>query len=416
MMLYLLKSELKKVFAYRFLAILLFLLLLFNVVMVWRTEYPEDKYGPYVGAMLDAYAADPEGFLQEVKAQEEYLNTIDILQSEHYAAEKKWKKEHPGEEYPIKEPWAIPRFVPVELNEEVAIAEFYDILGRAAYVGAVKDSAIERAKSFYALCVGRGEADTFAARYQVALANNYISEDRSAVNYPNEYGYGWDHYLTWGGDSVFLLLAAVLLGASVLLPERSGGFGAILRVTRRGRSHTMLAKGAMCLLLSMVLALLFSLVTIFAFEGRYGLSGASLPLQSFFPYAILHLTVWQAVLLRILFRALATFCVMMLCVLLSVFFRSTVAVYLCGGGMVMMFYALSQLQLFHEHSPLHLFNLFTMLSGSAYFEHWNAVSIFGLCADYGVALPVVLLATGALLLLANTVVFSKLGIRGRRNG
>ena len=60
MMLYLLKSELKKVLAYRFIAILLFLLLLFNVVMVWRTEYPEDKYGPYVSAMLDAYAADPE--------------------------------------------------------------------------------------------------------------------------------------------------------------------------------------------------------------------------------------------------------------------------------------------------------------------------------------------------------------------
>ena len=166
----------------------------------------------------------------------------------------------------------------------------------------------------------------------------------------------------------------------------------------------------------MALALLFSLVTIFAFERKYGLSGANLPLQSFFPYAILHLTVWQAVLLRILFRALATFCVMMLCVLLSVFFRSTGAVYLCGGGVVLLFYALSQLQLFHEHSPLHLFNLFTMLSGSAYFEHWNAVSIFGFCADYGVALPLVLIVMGGLLLLTSTLAFSKFGIRGRRNG
>ena len=414
-MICLLKSELKKVFAHRFLAVLLFLLLLFNVVTVWRTEYPENKYGPYVSAMLDAYLADSDSFLAEVKAQEEYLDTIDILQQEYVRAEREWKKEHPGEDYPVSEPWAIPRFVPGELNERTAIAQFYAVLSRAEDVAATKDAAIERAKSFWALCVARGETDSFAARYQVALANNFISEDRDAVTYPTAYAYGWDCYLTYGGDSVFLLLAAVLLGATLLLPEQSGGFAEILRVTKRGRAHTALAKGAVCLLLCLGLSLLFSLVTLAAFAGRYGLSGWNFPLQSFFPYAILHLRVWQAVLLRTLLRALATFSTAMLCVLLSVFFRSTVTVCALGGGIVAVFYVLSQLELFYEHSPLHLFNLFTMLSGSAYFESWNAVSLFGLCADYGIALPVLLIATGALLTTASTLAFSRLGIRSRRH-
>ena len=415
-MIYLFKSELQKVFAHRFLAVLLFLLLLFNVVMVWRTDYVENEYGPYVGAMLDAYAADPDGFLAEVKAQEAYLETIDILQDEHYAAEREWKKEHPGEEYPIKEPWAIPRFVPGELNEKKAIAEFYAILNRAEFVAASKDSVIERAKAFYSFYQSTAGTNTFAVRYQVGVANSYISEDRNAVTYPNEYGYGWDNYLTYGGDSVFLFLAAVLLGAVILLPERNGGFASILRVSKRGRSHTMLAKGAVCLLLSFGLSLLFSGVAIAAFEARYGLEGANLPLQSFFPYAILHLQIWQAVLVRILFRALATFCIMMLCVLLSVFFKNTLTVYFCGGGVVMLFYVFSQVEVFHEHSPLHLFNIFTMLSGGAYLESWNAVSIFGLCVDYSIALPLLLLGAGALLLLASMVAFSRFGIRGRRNG
>ncbi len=415
-MICLIKSELKKLLAHRFLAVLLLFLLLFNVVMVWRTEYPENEYGPYVDAMLDSYLADPEGFLAEVKAQEEYLNTIDVLQSEHIRAEREWKKQHPGEEYPVKYPGAIPRFVDKEnLSDEEAIAQFYAVLSRAEDVSAAKDAAIERAKSFYALCASRGETDTFAARYQVALANRFLLEDRGAVTYPIKYGYGWDSYLTYGGDSVFLLLAAVLLGAAMLLPERSGGVAAMLRVTRRGRAHTMLAKGMACALFSLLLSLLFSLVTLAAFFGRYGLAGAGLPLQSFFPYAVLHLTVWQAVLVRILFRALATFCVMMLCVLLSVFFRSTLAVCLCGGGIVLLFYALSQLQLFHEHSPLHLFNLFTMLSGSAYLESWNAVSMFGLCADYSIALPVVLVSAGACLLLTSVIAFARFRIGGHHH-
>ena len=105
----------------------------------------------------------------------------------------------------------------------------------------------------------------------------------------------------------------------------------------------------------------------------------------------------------------------MLCVLLSVFFSSTLAVCLCGGDIVLLFYALSQLQLFHEHSPLHLFNLFTMLSGSAYLESWNAVSMFGLCADYSIALPVVLVSAGACLLLASVVAFARFRIGGHHH-
>lgn len=417
MMIYLLKSELKKVFAHRFLVLLLFLLLLCNVVMVWRTSYPENKYGPYVDAMLDSYLADPEGFLAEVKAQEEYLATIDVLQNEHIRAETAWEREHPGEKYPIEYPAAIPLFVDEEwLSDEDAIAEFYGILNRAEVVATSKDNVIERAKAFYSFYQSMEGARSFAARYQVKLANSYIAEDREAVTYPIAYAYGWDNYLTWGGDSVFLLLAAILVGTLMLMPERNSGFVAILRVPKRGRSHTMLMKGAVCLLFSFGLSLLFSGVTIAAFEGRYGLEGAGLPLQSFFPYAILHLTVWQAVLVRILFRALAAFCVMMLCVLLSVFFKRTITVYLCGGGVVLLFYAFSRIEVFHEHSPLHLFNIFTMLSGGAYLESWNAVSIFGLCADYSIALPLVLIGTGVLLLLASTVAFSRVRVRGQRHG
>lgn len=408
--------EWKKTIAQRHLAVLLLLLLLLNTVMVYRTDYPENEYGPYVSVMLESYVADPDGFLREVREHEAYLAAVEKQQDAYDDAAREWEREHGGEPYPLAYPVPTPRFVDKEwLFDEDAIALFYSVIDCADTVAQKKEAAIERAKAFYALYAARGEADTFAARYQVALANRFIAEDRAAVTYPPIYGYGWDHYLTYGGDGVCLLLAAALLGATALLPERDGGVIAILRTSKRGRGHMMLAKGGVCLLLSVGLSLLFSGATLATFGVKYGFSGVALPLQSFFSYAVLHLRVWQAVLVRILIRALAAFSLTMLCVLLSVFLVRTPAVALCGGGVVVLSYVLSHLQLFHEHSPWHLFNLFTMLSGSAYLESWNAVSVFGLCVDYGIALPILLLFTGALLLAASVAAFSHARTRGYRH-
>lgn len=409
-------SELRKVCANRFLVILLFLLLLVNVLMVWRTQYEENNYGPCVSAMLDAYAEDPEGFMAECRAQEKYLDEIEALQKEYARAQVMWMIRHPGEEFTLEYPWEINRFAPPELSDWEAIDRFYAVLKRAETVERVKTSLIDRAKIFYSLYRATGETDSFAACYQVRLANRYITEDRDAVTYPLVYGYGWDNYLTYGGDSVFLLIAAVLIGAVIVLPERTGGFAAILRVSKCGRSHTMLAKGAVAALLSVALSLLFSGVTLLAFWGRYGFSGLNLPLQSFFPYAIWHVRVWQAVLIRMGIRCFGVFCVMMFCVLLSVFFKRAVTVYFCGGAVVGMFYVFSQLQLFNEHSPLYLFNIFTILEGRDYIEHWNGVSLFGLCFDYGVMLPLLLVAVGLLLLAATVIAFSAFRGGARRNG
>lgn len=404
------KGELRKVGAHRFLGILLLLLLLLNVFMVMRTGYEKDTYGPYVKEMLVQYRADPEGMLALCAEREAYIAEYERLMDEYMHASVVWKITHPGEEFLQEMPLCINHFVPNDLTEKKALQQFYAVLERGKQVALVKDELIERAKYFYNTyrTLGGG-TEGFAAQYQVALANRYIAEQRDAVEYPLIYGYGWDNYLTYGGDGIFLLLGAVLLGAVLILPERTGGFAAILRTTKRGRVETALAKTGAAALLSLSLALVFSLVTWLAFAVKYGFSGWQLPLQSVFPYAILHIKVWQAAVLRLLLRALCVFCVVMLCAATSVFFRHMATVCLLGSGTVALFYVFSRLEFFHEHSPLHLFNLFTVISGSMYLESWNAVSVFGHCVDYTVGLPVLLLLVAVSLSAATVVLFARFG-------
>ncbi len=344
--------------------------------------------------------------MAECNAQKEYLENIEALQNEYDTAAVRWEIFHPGEPYTGERPEAVNRYVPAEMDDLAAINRFYSILNRGENINAEKDVMIERAKAFYGYYAGAGQTGTFAAQYQVRLANRYLREDRSAVTYPPEYGQGWDLYLTFGGDSILLLAAALLVGTMLLLPDRTGGFALILRTTKRGRAQTLLAKGAVGAVAALVLSAAFSLLTLGVFFVKYRMWGAGLPLQCYFSYAILHISAWQAALLRIGVRALGVYCVMLFALLLSVFCRHAGTVYGCGGAVLALFYALYHFQPFYEHSPFYLFNIFTVFQGGAYLKYWNAVSLFGRCVDYGVALPLLLAGTAAVLLGAGTLCFA----------
>lgn len=409
-------GEWRKLGANRFLFLLLLFLLLADLAVVARAPYEKDPYGAYVSAMLEEYRAAPEAFLAECTEQQEYLKKITELQNEYDSAEQLWEIFHPGEPFEGERPVAVNRYVPEELEDAVALERFFAVLNREETANAAKDAMIERAKNFYEYYKSTGKQATFAAQYQVRLVNRYLKEDRRALTYPATYAHGWDVALEFGGDGILLLAAAILLGSMLVLPDRTGGFALILRTAKRGRAATMLAKGAVGAVLSLLVTVLFSGVTLLALHVKIGLAGAGLPLQCFFPYALTHLKVWQAMLIRTGIRALGVYCAVLFTALLSVLFRHGAAVYGCAGAIGALFYVLAGLNPFHEHSPFQLFNIFTVFAGDAYFAHWNAVSLFGQCYDYALTLPLLLFGTAAVLLWAGVLCFSHRAMGAARTG
>lgn len=112
----------------------------------------------------------------------------------------------------------------------------------------------------------RGESDGYVARY--ALLTAQIYENLADKTYlPLIYTRGWSEFFQSKETDLFLFAAVTVLAAAVALHDKTGGFYAILSVTKRGRRQTRTAKLLTVTFGSFLLTLLFSL-------GAFGLCGA----------------------------------------------------------------------------------------------------------------------------------------------
>ncbi len=117
-------------------------------------------------------------------------------------------------------------------------------------------------------------------------------------------GAGWNFYYEFDSTPVFIFLFLVLASGAVFLNERACGTLSIIRITRKGRLKTALAKLAALIILDIFAVIVFTLAVTLTCAAMFDMSGGNMPIQSLLdmwncPYLV---SIWGFWLMQLLMR------------------------------------------------------------------------------------------------------------------
>ena len=221
--------------------------------------------------------------------------------------------------------------------------------------------------------------NSFEVVYQKSVLDSY--EPLGALRFPLENIIGFDLFFDYNGFCMFLLLAVALLGIQLITEEQSAGMLMILRVSKRGRHETVLAKLAVGLLATIVLCMLFTGVSLLVLSLRIGLHGWNLPIQMIETMQLcpLEITVGEGVLLSLLVQILTSFAFLSLVMLLSVLLKHPLAIFASVIAVIGVNFAVANYNFFDGYSFFKNINLFWCLDGTRILSVFRGVRLFDRC-------------------------------------
>ena len=256
---------------------------------------------------------------------------------------------------------------------------------------------VQRAQSKYdarvqeALAISRGRLreyeylgyseKSFEVTYQQNVVASY--EKLTALSFPMENVIGFDDFFDDSGFCALLLAAILVCGIYLVIPEKSGGMLLILRAGKNGRGKTYFAKAVTGLCMTAALTVLFSGASLLVILGKKGLAGGPLPLQMIDSMMLspFLLTIWQGVLLTVLFRVLSACCFFCLIFALACLFRDYLAPFAAGGAFIALNYAAGTYSFLNDYSFFKNLNFFWTLDGTKALKAYRGVRLFGRCAS-----------------------------------
>lgn len=361
-MLSLIKYELKKLFAHKIIPIMLLVITVFNVLLI-SSQVDEKKVlaESQLDAFLSDYKADPEGM---EKKMQEYIDAYNKAVASYRGEER----------------LPFPDNVYTD-NDWVLFTETFSALKKytTTYQKTIKMSiriANGHIEEYHYL--GYPD-DSFEIRYQQGVLDSY--ELLKDMEFPLTNIRGYDVYLDYSGFGVIAMIAMIVGGMLILIPEKSGGMVGILRVSKRGRSETYLAKMIVafvyCLLVCTVLT-----VSAFATVGFcYGYSGIDAPLQMVESFRLCPLmtTVGGGLVLTFLLRLFACFTFMVAIIALSAVFTSYVSAFSIGILFTALNYLAATKNYLNAYDPLKNLNFFWSINGKEPLVYWRGINLFGKC-------------------------------------
>ena len=361
-MLSLIKYELKKLFAHKIIPIMLLVITVFNVLLI-SSQVDEKKVlaESQLDAFLSDYKADPEGM---EKKMQDYIDAYNKAVASYRGEER----------------LPFPDNVYTD-NDWVLFTETFSALKKytTTYQKTIKMSiriANGHIEEYHYL--GYPD-DSFEIRYQQGVLDSY--ELLKDMEFPLTNIRGYDVYLDYSGFGVIAMIAMIVGGMLILIPEKSGGMVGILRVSKRGRSETYLAKMIVafvyCLLVCTVLT-----VSAFATVGFcYGYSGIDAPLQMVESFRLCPLmtTVGGGLVLTFLLRLFACFTFMVAIIALSAVFTGYVPAFSIGILFTALNYLAATKNYLNAYDPLKNLNFFWSINGKEPLVYWRGINLFGKC-------------------------------------
>ncbi len=363
----LIKYELKKLFAHKIIPILLLVITVFNVLLISsRVDEKTVTAEKQLDALLADYHADPEGMEKKMK---EYLDEYDRvakhnLQSIHNSGE---RLPYPDSTYSDTDYTLFDKTFPELKNYTSTYQKTIKMSIRIA------NGHIDEYRY-----LGYAE-DSFAVAYQKGVLKSYdLLKD---MEFPIVNIRGYDVFLDYSGFGVIAMIAMIVGGMLILIPEKSGGMVGILRVSKRGRTETYLAKMTVAFLYCLLVCLVLTISALATVGVCYGYNGIDAPLQMVESFRLCPLmtTVGGGLVLTFLLRLFSCFVFMAAIIALSAVFTGYVPAFSIGILFTALNYLAATKDYLNAYDPLKNLNFFWSINGKEPLVYWRGINLFDVC-------------------------------------
>jgi|GEM_PF-1329690 len=359
----LIKYELKKLFSHKIIPIMLLVITVFNVLLI-SSQMDEEALieEQQLDAFLTDYRADPEGMEQYMKEYlESYQKAAASLRGD-------------GERLPFPDN--------IYSNNDATI--FATVFPKMKSYTADYQKTIKMA-----IRIAQGHLDeyrylgysekSFMVAYQQGVLNSY---DRlQELEFPLVNIRGYDVFLDYSGFGVIAMIAMIVGGMLILIPEKSGGMVGILRVSKRGRNETYLAKMVAAFVYCLLVCVLLTVSALAAVGFISGYSGFSAPLQMVESFRLCPImtTVGGGLVLTFLLRFFSCLVFMVAVIALSAVFTSYVPAFSIGILFTAANYLAATKDYLNAYDPLKNLNFFWSINGKETLVYWRGINLFDRC-------------------------------------
>ena len=358
----LIKYEIKKLFSHKIIPIMLLAIVIFNVLLI--ANGMDEKMllaEKQLDEFLEDYYADPEGM--EVYMQEHlkaYQNAVESKRTEN----------------------------PLPFPDNIYTDNDASFFNNTVEKLKQHTKTYQRSVNTY-IRIANGHIDeyrflnypedSFEIRYQQGVLDSYTVLEN--LEFPMTNIRGYDVFLDYSGFGVIAMIAMVIGGMLILIPEKSSGMVGILRVSKRGRTETYFAKMTVAFLYCLLVCVVLTgsaLITIGVICGFNGMDAPIQMVESFrlCPFMI---TVGGAMVLSFLLRLLSCFVFMVCVIALSSMLTSYVPAFSIGIFFTAANYLIATKNYLNQYDPLKNLNFFWSINGKEPIVYWRGIKLFGKC-------------------------------------
>lgn len=237
-----------------------------------------------IDAFVERYSDDPEGLTEfERQYHAAVLKRMEELIVEYGEADRPNDSNEPSilDSVP-KHPELIYTYTfSPYIPDKLLISAFEETMGRLSEYRTGVVAILSQARTNMERLKKENNADLSDPLYQYQ-AYVYIKyenvRDNAVVG--NSAVCGWDKLFTYSYGEIFLFAALILFANSVFIPEKQRGMLPLLRVSKRGRLDSALAKVILLMLGSTLLSLFFALIPFFTVLFTHGYSDPGVSVQN----------------------------------------------------------------------------------------------------------------------------------------
>ncbi len=376
-MLALIKYEWKKLCTYRLIPVVLLLLIAVNGYLIFHAaEASHIQSEDALDRIVSDYAADPEGM-------EHYIDSC------VKAYETAWS------------------FGDKSLLPEPRYTDESDILFYESHFFPLRDYTEQYQKTVKtAIRIAEGhiteyrylgyEEDLFETQYQKGVIASY--EKLTDLTFPFVNVRGYDILLDYEGLGVLVMIAALMGGMFILIPERNEKSRELVFATKYGRGATFGAKMVTAFLYTVAVSAILTASAVVAVWARYGLYGLFAPLQMVENYRLSPLvtTVLGGLVAAFLLRVFSSFVFMVLVMAFTSLVSGYVPAFFAGSLVIAFNYFIATKEYFNAYDPLKNLNFFWTIGGRAPLVAWRGIRLFDHCIG---AVGAIVIVYSAFLLL-----------------
>ena len=269
----------------------------------------------------------------------------------------------------------IPSTIVEGKNDYIVTADYFErIIDDEKYKEQLDGDMLAAVRSVYNYRSNNFDRNSYTYRYQLRYLEVY-NKVKNRVTIEEGYDYGWGILFSYSGTGLFIFLAAIFMGSRLFTSERDAGMNLLVRVSKRGRARSAALKMIAMLIISLLLAVIFTLSSMLVIGIRVGFSSPFDSVQQidemfYCPYDMSMLTCLMA---SVAISALAAFTTALVAAGFSLIFRRSLgAMMICAALVGASYYAFLSGTV---GDFLKYINLFTATSAETLFGKWRAIHI-----------------------------------------